>query len=150
MASSSQGGRFLAERRSTGSTWLSFLSQRTGTLSANGTYPRGANLSLFDLFRGNNTERLNIGPENSSNAWLNPDTTLPEDRFQLRYPAVPFGILNTNLPPENQPPTPNNNTATGAANRYRDAFTEVSTHVVNLFVMRIDHVPARTTTFMFG
>jgi hypothetical protein len=144
----SQGGRFLAERRSTGSTWMSYLSQRIGPTAPDGTYIRGANLALFEIFdvdgqlKPSATERLNIGPENSSNSWQNPETSMPEDRFQLRNPDVLFGILNTNLPAEDQPPTPNNNTASAGAavNRYRDVFTEASTHEVNLFVMRIDHV----------
>jgi hypothetical protein len=141
-AGASQGGRYLAERRSTGSTWMSFLSQRIGELNTDGTYLGGANLALFDLTRDNNQERLNIGPENSNNSWLNPDTNEREDRFQLRYPNVSLQLLNSHLPEESQPPTPNFNTASNGtiAGRYRDVFTEASTHNVNLFVMRIDHI----------
>lgn len=142
----SQPGRDFDFRQSTGSTWFSFIVQRTGPentdmVPAEGLYPRGANIGIFDRFFDENTqaevfqEQFTMGPNGTGRFWTDPDTLAPVDRYQLTLSMMNNAVLEANDPniAANRP------TRNTTNDRYEDAFTEVLRNDVNFFVMRIDH-----------
>lgn len=137
----SQGGRTLAARRATGTTWISFIAQRAGASDGDpnqGLFPRGANLAVFDLANatGANIEKLNIGPNNTGPYWIDPITSQHLDRYQFRYPSMNAALMEMD-DPHVATNRPTRNTQNGVL---RDAHTEVLRTDVNFVVIRIDHI----------
>jgi len=139
----SQGGRYLSQRRDSGTTWISFMIQRAGAddgVQTGGLYPRGANLALFDQAStdgttGTDHEAIDIGP-NNSNVFLNVGG-VDQDYYQLRIPTVNAALTEANLPnAATNRPTSNTN----GTRQVQDGFAAVNRQNLNFYVMRIDHL----------
>lgn len=139
----SQGGRYLSQRRDSGTTWISFMIQRAGAddgVQTGGLYPRGANLALFDQAStdgttGTDHETIDVGP-NNSNIFLNVGG-VDQDYYQVRIPTVNAALTEINLPNAGvNRPTSNTN----GTRQVQDGFAAVNRQNLNFYVMRIDHL----------